>query len=182
MNARGNENLEYFNNPFVRAFAFMVMKAEGTTKHGYYTLFGNTPINSLSAHPNTVIKAGGYHSSAAGAFQFLSKTWTGLAQKLGLTDFSENSQNAAFVELLREKNALIPLLNGDFDTALNLSRRVWASLPGAGYGQGEKSLNQVRAWFQEGLNNPAYINQNSGSQIPVAALAIGALLLFLILE
>lgn len=187
MNARANENLQYFQNGYVKALAWAIMKAEGTTKHGYYTYYGGSRLSSLAWHPQKAVKIGSWTSSASGAFQFLTKTWNGLAAKLGLTDFGENSQNAAFVELLRENNALDPILKGDFDTAIFRIRKIWASLPGAGYGQGEKSLSQVRQWYNEALNgsglSQSFQNSNvSTSAIGAGGVMIAAILLFLILD
>lgn len=184
MNSRGNENLTYFQNPYVRALAWAIMECEGTTTYGYYTYFGGSRLSSLAKHPGKAIKIGNYTSSASGAFQFLTSTWNGLAAKLGLSDFSENSQNAAFVELLRENNALDAILQGDFDTAIYRVRKIWASLPGAGYGQGEKSLAQVRQWYNEALNNSGLLpfSNSSTSTIGTGGVLIGFLLLYLILD
>lgn len=186
MNARGRENLAYFNQyANVRAFAYMTMRAEGTLKHGYYTYFGGSRLPSLAAHPNRAVKIGRYTSSASGAFQFLSPTWAGLKAKLGLTDFSEDSQNAAFVELLREKNALQVLLSGDFDRTVYLVRKVWASFPGAGYGQGEKTMVQVREWYLSALNgsNGSNIsNKADDSSVSPAAVILGIAVLYLVFK
>ena len=185
MNSRGNENLNYFQNPYVKALAWAIMKCEGTTTYGYYTYFGGSRLSSLAKHPGKAITIGNYTSSASGAFQFLTSTWNGLAAKLGLSDFSENSQNAAFVELLRENNALDAILQGDFDSAIYQVRRIWASLPGAGYGQGEKSLSQVRGWFNDALNNSGLLPSNfnaSTSAINTSGVLIGLLFLYLVLD
>jgi muramidase (phage lysozyme) len=184
MNARGQENLAYYQNAYVRAFLYMLMLAEGTTKFGYYTLFGGSKISSLSRHPNIAVKAGGYVSTAAGAFQFLIKTWNDLVAKLGLTDFSESAQIAGAIELIREKNALEPLLQGDLETTVYRVRKVWASLPGAGYGQGEKSPAQIRQWFNAGLGNSNNANTtivptNSAAGGITAGAAVALVLLFI---
>ena len=184
MNARAKENLTYFQNPYVRAFAWAIMEAEGTTTHGYYTYYGGSRLASLAWHPSKAIKVGGWTSSASGAFQFLTDTWNGLAYKLGLTDFGVDSQNAAFVELLREKNALTSIMQGDIDTTVYRVRKVWASLPGAGYGQGEKTLEQVRNWYQSALtgNNLPPKNPNSEMAMSAGTMLVIGLVLFLVLD
>lgn len=86
-------------------------------------------------------------STAAGAYQIIKPTWWNLKTKLGLPDFSPASQDAAAIELLRQRGALGPLDRGDFAGAIQAARKEWASLPGAGYGQGERSLSWLVAQF-----------------------------------
>lgn len=88
-------------------------------------------------------------SSAAGKYQIIKRTWVGVRDKLGLPDFSPASQDAAAVELLRQRGALGPLQRGDFAGAVQAARKEWASLPGAGYGQGERSIAWLTAKFQD---------------------------------
>ena len=167
MNARGRENLKYSQHPNMKAFLFMISMAEGTNElkggFGYFTLYGYERITTLARHPNRKITKGGWTSSAAGLYQFLYRTWQGLAAKLGLTDFSQAAQDAAAVELIREKGALQDVLNGNFETATRKVRKVWASLPGAGYGQGERSMSQILKWIDQGKNGAGQIGSNQAS-------------------
>jgi lysozyme len=184
MNARGNENLVYFQNVNVRAFAYMIMCAEGTTANDYFTMFGGSRLSSLESHPGTRIINGVKHS-AAGAFQFLASTWANLKSKLALTDFSETSQNAAFVELLRGRKALAAVMSGDVVGAVYLVRKEWASLPGAGYGQRERTLSQVQEWYQSYAENPHadnFTQASNSTKISPAAVIIGLTVLYLIFE
>lgn len=84
-------------------------------------------------------------STAAGAYQIVKPTWQRMKAKLGLADFGPASQDAAAVQLLKERGALAYLERGDFAGAVNAARKEWASLPGAGYGQGEKTI----AWLTD---------------------------------
>jgi muramidase (phage lysozyme) len=59
-----------------------------------------------------------YTSTAAGAFQFLSRTWDECAKALGLTDFSPASQDLAAVFLIDRRKALDDVLAGRFDEAV----------------------------------------------------------------
>lgn len=129
----------------VKAFLMAIRTGEGTTgPNGYRTHFGGSLFSSYADHPRKVITAGGYSSSAAGAYQFLTRTWDEVKAKLNLPDFSPASQDAAAVELIRRRGALEDVVAGRFATALHKCAPEWASLPTkAGksyYGQPVKSL------------------------------------------
>lgn len=136
----------------LRAFLLMIQYAEGTLgPDAYRTLFGGRLINGYAQHPNTMVTIGRFSSTAAGAYQFLYGTWYDLQQTLQLTDFSPSSQDRAAVELIRQKGALADVLAGNIVAAIYRCRKVWASFPGAGYGQGERSLNiMLKAYVQAG--------------------------------
>lgn len=88
-------------------------------------------------------------STAAGAYQIIKPTWLSLKSKLGLPDFSPASQDAAAVELLRQRGALALIEQGRFAEGMAAARKEWASLPGAGYGQGERTIAALTAKFTE---------------------------------
>lgn len=150
------------------AFLAMIRTAEGTAgPNGYRTLFGGALFDGWADHPRRAARftdrAGRQlWTSAAGAYQFMAvspiptggstrvNTWDRLAERLGLTDFSPASQDAAAIELIREAGALGDVRAGRFDTAVGKVRKIWASMPGAGYAQPEKSLEALRYAY---LNN-----------------------------
>jgi lysozyme len=74
-------------------------------------------------------------------------TWDRLAEKLGLPDFSPAAQDVAAIELIREAGALGLVKAGRFAEAVNRVRKIWASMPGAGYSQPEKSLDALFAQY-----------------------------------
>jgi tape measure domain-containing protein len=140
---------ELVKDPRVRALLDTIAYAEGAD---YDTLVGGSKLPSLAAHPNTVVNLGrGLKSSAAGRYQFLSKTWAGLAAKLGLTDFSAESQDLAAVQLLKQRGMLAPLFNGDIEGAITAGNREWASLPGSPYGQPTRSMAKLTNVFNARL-------------------------------
>jgi lysozyme len=55
-------------------------------------------------------------------------------------DFTPDSQDAAAWFLIEEKGAGADVLAGRTADAVAKVRKIWASLPGAGYGQREVSL------------------------------------------
>ena len=139
-------NLENAN---LQAFLAMIRYAEGTSgANGYRTLFGGGLFDSFDDHPRQFITAslGGspITSSAAGAYQFLMKTWDDVRALLKLPDFSPASQDKAATFLIRRRGALADVYAGRFDAAIAKCNKEWASLPGSPYGQPVKSLTDVR--------------------------------------
>jgi muramidase (phage lysozyme) len=146
MNERGKQNLVYADNPNVRRYLQMIQKSEGSK--GYAYGFNNTKLENLDAHPGTSHKfkeTDGKQNttSAAGAYQFLGKTWNGLQGKLALPNFGPQSQDAAAVELLRESGALESVMNGEWSNALAKTGKIWASLPTSPYKQPKRSMDFV---------------------------------------
>jgi lysozyme len=128
----------------LKAFLIMIQYSEGTLgKDAYRKLYGGGTVDDLSKHPNRPVSKWGITSTAAGAYQILNKTWAGLAQELKLPDFSPQSQDRAAIELIARRKALDDVLAGRFAQAINKCRKEWASLPGAGYNQSEKSANTL---------------------------------------
>lgn len=127
----------------------MIRKCEGTAgPDGYRTMFGGKTFTDMSRHPNVKVPFRDTYSTAAGAYQFLYSTWTTLALRLNLKDFSETSQDLAAIELIREKNALADVEAGRISDAIYKIRKIWASLPGAGYNQPEKSLTTALGYYK----------------------------------
>jgi muramidase (phage lysozyme) len=147
--------LPVMDNPNVRSFLDMISAAEGTTKHGYNTLFGGGRVDSLTDHPRqlfdfTETTGRPNKTTAAGRYQFLSNTWDEQAKKLGLPDFGERSQDLAAINLLRERGILPDVLQGNWDTAVKKSGPIWASLPSSPYPQPRQS----EAFVMGQLNSP----------------------------
>jgi muramidase (phage lysozyme) len=130
------------------AFLAMIRKSEGTAgPNGYRTFYGGSLFSDLSAHPNTPHTAAGITSTAAGAYQFLFRTWEECRRALSLPDFSPESQDAAAVFLIKRRGALPDVDAGNFAAAVAACRKEWASLPGAGYGQHENTLASLQAAY-----------------------------------
>lgn len=149
-------------NPNVQAFLTVIRTTEGTNYHdGANFIFGSREDNDLrnpdlSDHPGTKYAKhytdnAGHNiiTTAAGSFQFIQSTWKGLKDKLGLPDFSEHSQQLGAVELLSEKNCLQRIMDGDFNYALKQAATIWASLPGAGANQPERTLADVTHYYEQ---------------------------------
>jgi len=128
-------------NRNVKAFLALIRFTEGA---GYRTLFGGGTFGSFDDHPRTAVTKmlGGkpITSTAAGAYQFLSRTWDECVVACSLDDFSPLSQDIAALYLIERRRALEAVLEGDWKTALERCNREWASLPGSPYGQPTKTL------------------------------------------
>jgi muramidase (phage lysozyme) len=137
-------------NPNVQAFLALIRHCEGAN---YTTLFGGGIVEQTDDHPRIAVTRalGGkmITSTAAGAYQFLSRTWDECVKALGLTDFSPPNQDRAALYLIERRRALPAVMQGDWTTALERCNREWASLPGSPYGQPTKSL----AYCLKFLNN-----------------------------
>jgi len=130
------------------AFLAMIRKSEGTAgPNGYRTFYGGSLFSDLSAHPNTAHTAAGITSTAAGAYQFLFRTWEECRRALDLPDFGPASQDAAAVFLIKRRGALPDVDAGNFAAAVAKCSKEWASLPGAGYGQHENTLASLQAAY-----------------------------------
>ena len=142
----------YLDNKNVQAFLGLIRDTEGTAKGADpYRVYGGSAKNQIKDLSKPDFKRWGFTqtdgkkntSSASGAYQFLERTWNGLAKQHGLTDFSPRSQDLGAIALLKQSGALDAILKGDFDTAVKKANRTWASLPGSPYAQHTRSNDYV---------------------------------------
>lgn len=132
-----------------KAFLDMIAFAEGTIlfgdQNGYDVIVGGSLFESYKDHPRKlVVVRRGLQSTAAGRYQILARIFDHYRQTLNLPDFSPDSQDKIALQLIRECKALGDIDAGRFDEAVNKCKSRWASLPGAGYAQPEKQLNDLR--------------------------------------
>ncbi len=120
---------------------------------GYNVLVGATPTRPLlfasyAAHPNVLNRQIPVPSTAAGRYQILFRWWRIYQAQMKLPDFGPVSQDRYALQQLREHGAL-PLIDvGRFREAVAKVSNVWASLPGAGYGQHENGIERLLAAYQ----------------------------------
>ena len=105
----GKEGGRYELTPERRALLNTIRYAEGTWKDGedkgYRIMYGGGQFQDLSRHPERVIVKR-YTSAAAGAYQFLPKTWKGVAKELKLSSFEPRHQDQAALHLVERRGAL----------------------------------------------------------------------------
>ncbi|QIG65648.1 lysin [Salmonella phage PT1] len=133
----------------VCAFLDMIAYSEGTdngrqrTNHnGYDVLVGGGLFTGFADHPRKLVALPklGIKSTAAGRYQLLSRYYDAYKKQLGLKDFSPLSQDLIAIQQIRERRALPLIQAGQFEQAVRRVRNIWASLPGAGYGQHEQKI------------------------------------------
>lgn len=95
-----------------------------------------------------VINSKGLTSNASGRYQQMLKDWPYYRAKLSLPDFSPISQDLLALQHIRECRALPDVHAGRIETAISKCRNIWASLPGAGYGQREHRLKDLIKQYQ----------------------------------
>ncbi len=109
--------------------------------------------NSYVDHPfangrkSKVINSKGLTSNASGRYQQMYKDWPHYKILLGLPDFGSVSQDKLAIQHIKESRALPLIEAGKFQETIAAIRNLWASLPGAGYGQFEHSYNELLNYY-----------------------------------
>lgn len=134
------------DNQNLQAFLWMIRTGEGTADDGGYNrLFGGGTFAGYDDHPRQSVTRSGLTSTAAGAYQILSRTWDDLRRNgYDLPDFTPANQDKAAVALIKRRGALADVLAGRFDVAIKKCNREWASLPGSPYGQPTLTMQRAR--------------------------------------
>ena len=129
----------------------MIAMAEGTAclgDNGYNVLVGGKLFDSYEDHPRKLITLNRkLQSTAAGRYQLLSRYFDHYKNLLGLPDFSPESQDAIALQQIKECKALADVDDGRLREAVKKCAHIWASLPGAGYGQHEQSFDDLRVAY-----------------------------------
>jgi muramidase (phage lysozyme) len=125
------ENRDYLKNANVKAFIKAIAAAEG----GDYNLkFGGVKgkkddkwqFSDYTTHPGTGSNG---KTTAAGMYQINKETWREMGAKMGLRDFSADTQDLLAVEILRTIHVVDKIVAGNIDGALSAASRRWAALP-----------------------------------------------------
>lgn len=145
-------------NQNLAAFLDVIAYSEGTDNgrqptndHGYDVLVGGGLFSGYADHPRKLIDLPrlGIKSTAAGRYQLLSRWYDPYKKQLRLTDFSPAAQDAIAIQQIKERGAIPDIEAGRFAAALRKCKNIWASLPGAGYGQHEHKFDTLRAKYIE---------------------------------
>jgi len=139
----------------MRAFLDMISHAEGTDRYGdeagYNVIVGGELFTDYSDHPNKRVwlPAYGIHSTAAGRYQILHRYWKHYQAQLGLPDFGPASQDRYAIQQIRERGAYHDVMAGRISDAIRKCANIWASFPGAGYGQREVAARDLLDFYQQ---------------------------------
>lgn len=136
------------------------LEQQPETDGGYRVIVGSTPQRPIltydyTRHPRIVVTTAWGRSNAAGRYQVMAAvtgaiktdTWDWASRAAGVKDFSPESQDLVGVYLVRHREALDAIQSGQFDMALRKCAQEWASLPSAGYGQHENSMDALRSYY-----------------------------------
>ncbi|HCB9840040.1 TPA: glycoside hydrolase family 104 protein [Escherichia coli] len=147
-------------NKNVKAFLDALAWTEGTSTSRYTKNDGYDIIvdgidsphtfQDYGTHPAVLVTVNrrGLKSTAAGRYQLLSRYWPHYRDLLKLPDFSPASQDAVAVQMIKEQGAYADVVAGRTEIAVQKCRNIWASLPGAGYGQREVTMAQFVTQFR----------------------------------
>ena len=164
-------------SPERRALLNTIRYAEGTwgngSDKGYRTMLGGGLMNNLDRHPDQVNKAGGFASTAAGAYQFLTTTWRSVAQAMGLKQFGPEVQDQGAMQLIKGRGALGLADQGRFTPELaNKLAPEWASFPTmAGksyYGQPVKGFADLKRFYDSQLAQLRGATPQAAAGMPAA--------------
>lgn len=114
----GNQNTNGYD---ANLSAFLYMLRMGESSNRYNVIYGGQTFSDYSHHPNVPVPIAsrpGYHSTAAGAYQFIYSTWQMVAGQAGLTDFTPASQDAGAVQYLADLGAMPYIEAGDVQGAI----------------------------------------------------------------
>lgn len=153
--AAGGVNVCAFLDMLAFAELHTPMLRDPRTDNGYRVIVGSLPgrlnlMESYDDHPRQLIRIrAGLSSTAAGRYQILSRYWDHYKAQLRLPDFGPLSQDLYAIQQFREQRALALIQSGRITEAIQRCRNIWASLPGAGYGQHEHSMERLLAEYQK---------------------------------
>lgn len=131
---------------YEKALLDTIAYTEGTRgrgKDGYNVTFAYRYFDNCDEHPAMKICSGSLCSTAAGRYQFLSRTYEGLK----MDSFWPEAQERGALELVRRRGVTLPpgpMTATQFANALDRLSYEWASLPPARYGQTRLTMQQVR--------------------------------------
>lgn len=114
-------------------------------------IVGGQLFEGYADHPRVLVALPklDIQSTAAGRYQLLRRYYDLYRKTLGLKEFSPLSQDLIALQQIRERRALPLIQAGKIVDAIARVRNIWASLPGAGYGQHEHTLADLLAVYRK---------------------------------
>ena len=139
-----------------KAFLDMLAWSEGTDNgrqktrnHGYDVIVGGELFTDYSDHPRKLVTLNPKLKST-GADATASFLLVGcLPQAVWPERLLSEKSDAVALQQIKERGALLMIDRGDIRQAIDRCSNIWASLPGAGYGQFEHKADSLIAKFKE---------------------------------
>ena len=120
-----------------------------TRNHGYDVIVGGELFTDYSDHPRKLVTLNPkLKSTGAGRYRFFPVGGMPTASAWPERLLSEKS-DAVALQQIKERGALPMIDRGDIRQAIDRCSNIWASLPGAGYGQFEHKADSLIAKFKE---------------------------------
>lgn len=163
-------------NKNLQAFLMLITKTEGTDKQGtpYNEIFGYDNFYDFSKHPqirrtffNPKTKKNDF-STAAGRYQINYPTY----KMLGMTSFTPEAQDAGAIKLIKQNGAYGDVISGRFETAINKTNKVWASLPGSPYKQPTYTMKAALE----------FIAKYSGAALSLGMILVSGIIIYLLIQ
>lgn len=141
--------------PYQKALHDAIAYAEGTrnyAKDGYNVKFSFKLMTSCQRHPDDCIPFGNTCSTAAGRYQFLTRTWNSVAAARNITTFEPENQERGTAYLISSTRRVSvppdrPMTAAEFENAMSKLSYEWASLPPGRYGQPNRTMAQMRSMY-----------------------------------
>ena len=120
-----------------------------TRNHGYDVIVGGELFTDYSDHPRKLVTLNPkLKSLVPDATSFFPLVGC-LPQAVWPERLLSESQDAVVLQQIKERGALPMIDRGDIRQAIDRCSNIWASLPGAGYGQFEHKADSLIAKFKE---------------------------------
>jgi len=100
------------------------------SNNDYKTMYGGGTFDSFADHPRKKVTKWNKTSTAAGAYQITVGTFDEYKGKLGLKDFSPESQDKITLAIIKQEKALDLIVAGQIEEAIKKLKGRWSSLPG----------------------------------------------------
>ena len=121
-----------------------------TRNHGYDVIVGGELFTDYSDHPRKLVTLNPKLKSTERRTLPASFPLVGcLPQAAWPERLLSKSQDAVALQQIKERGALPMIDRGDIRQAIDRCSNIWASLPGAGYGQFEHKADSLIAKFKE---------------------------------
>ena len=122
-----------------------------TRNHGYDVIVGGELFTDYPDHPRKLVtlKLQNSNQQAPDATSFFSRAGGMPTARSQPERLSPKSRDAVALQQIKERGALPMIDRGDIRQAIDRCSNIWASLPGAGYGQFEHMSDSLIAKFKE---------------------------------